>query len=133
MDTPREKYMVIDPDGSTRWIEIERSNMLQEFYQAIGTNFLENVCTIFPDVCLIVDELGKIKNPPQPHNDVASDFYRGWIMADDDIVGPAIVAAIHLVDGVSDWVPLNQQEQEIVEGHMAFCALVKGSVLMQDG
>ena len=125
--------MVIDPDGSTRWIEIERCNMLQEFHKAIGTDMLENVRTIFDHICLIVDELGKIRKPPKPHNDVASDFYRGWIMYDDDIVGSAIVAAIHLVDGEPDWVPLNQEEQQIVEGHMAICALMKHSVLSQDG
>ena len=120
MDTPMEKYIVIDPDGSTRWIEIDRSNMMHEFCQAIGTNSLENVRTIYPDVCLIVDELGKIRNPPQPHNAVASSFYQGWIIGDDDIVGPAIVAAIHLVDGEPDWVPLDLFELDVVEAQIAF-------------
>lgn len=113
-----ENYMVIDPDGSIRWIEIERSNMLQEFYHAIGCDSLENVRTIFPDICLIVDELGKVKTNPQPHNEVASCFYAGWLHGNDDIVGPAIVAAIHLVDGESDWVPLNELEWDIVETYL---------------
>ena len=118
--------MVIDPDGSIRWIEIERSNMLQEFYQAIGCNSLENVRTVYPDICLSVDELGKIKNPPQPHNAVASSFYQGWSIGDDEIVGPAIVAAIHLVDSEPDWVPLDLFELDVVEAQIAFARLEVG-------
>lgn len=106
----KEKYMVIEPSGDVRWIEIDRLNLLEEFYDAIGCDCLENVRTIIPDVCLIVDESGRIKDPPQLHNDRASHMYLGWILGCDDIVGPAIVAAIHLVDGESDWVPLNDFE-----------------------
>lgn len=106
----KEKYLVIDPDGSTRWIQIERENMLREFHAAVRSDSLENVRSTVRDVCLIVDEVGKLRNPPQPHNELASLLYAGWIMGTDDIVGPAIVAAIHLVDGESDWVPVSEFE-----------------------
>lgn len=116
----KEKYMVIDPSGEIRWIEIDRLNLLEEFYEAIDCDCLENVRTIIPDVCLIVDESGRIKDPPKPHNDLASQLYLGWILGHDDIVGPAIVAAIHLVDGESDWVPLNDIELFKVQNYLSF-------------
>lgn len=102
----KEKYMVIDPDGSRRWIEIEREHMLDEFYKAIDCSCLENVRTVIPGVCLIVDESGRIEDPPKPHNVAASWLYAGWYLGRDDIVGSAIVCTIDLVDGESDWVPL---------------------------
>ncbi len=106
----KEKYWVIDPDGSARQIEIERENMLDEFYAAIDCDCLENVRTFIPDVCLIVDECGKLRHPPKQHNERASMLYAGWLFGADDIVGSAILAAIHLVDGESDWVPLSASE-----------------------
>lgn len=105
-----ENYLVIEPSGSLRWVEIDRARLLDGLYKAIGCDCVENVRTIIPDVCLIVDESGKIKFPPQPHNAAASRLYRGWLLGLDNIVGPAVVAAIHLVDGESDWVPLNDAE-----------------------
>lgn len=118
-----EKYMVIYPDGHIGWMECKHNELVKSCYKVIGCSCVENVRTIIPDVCLIVDESGKIKCPPQPHNELASNFYRGWIMGNDNIVGPAVVAAIHLVDGESDWVPLSQLELEKVEDHIAFCKL----------
>lgn len=119
----KEKYMVIYPDGHTEWMETEHKNLLKTCYKVIGCDFVENVRTIIPDVCLIVDEFGKVKHPPQLHNDLASSFYRGWLFGDDNIVGPAVVAAIHLVDGESDWVPLNKDELIQVEGYIAMYSL----------
>lgn len=110
----KKKYMVIYPDGHTDWMETEHDQLVQTCYKVIGCNCVENVRTIITDVCLIVDESGKIKDPPQLHNGKASVFYAGWYAGADDIAGPAVVAAIHLVDGEPDWVPLNQQELDKV-------------------
>ena len=109
-----EKYLVIYPDGLTDWIETEHDQLVVTCSNVIGCNFVENVCTIITDVCLIVDEFGKIKDPPQLFNGKASVFYPGWYAGADYIAGPAVVAAIHLVDGELDWVPLNQQELDKV-------------------
>lgn len=106
----KEKYWVLDPDGSVRQIEIDRLHMLEEFYAAIDCDCLENVRTIIPDVCLIVDESGRITYPAKQHNERASRLYFGYLIGRDDIVGSAILAAIHLVDGESDWVPLSPFE-----------------------
>ena len=109
----KEKYLVIYPDGHTDWMETEHDQLVKSCYEVIGCDCVENVPTIINDVCLIVDESGKVKDPPQMHNGKASVFYAGWY-AGDDIVGPAVVAAIHLVDGEPDWVPVNQQELDKV-------------------
>lgn len=110
----KESYMVLYPDGHTDWIETEHDQLVKTCYKVIGCNCVENVRTIITDVCLIVDESGKVKNPQQMNNGLASIFYAGWYAGADDIAGPAVVAAIHLVDGESDWVPLNQQELDKV-------------------
>lgn len=110
----KEKYLVIEPDGSFRWITTTRDRLLSDFYDAIGCDCLENVRSIVPDVCLIVDESGKIKIPRQEYNEKASQFYLGYWLGEDAIVGPAILAAIHLVDGEPDWVPLNHAELQKV-------------------
>lgn len=106
----KEKYWVLDPDGSARQIEIVRLQMLEEFHAAIDCDDLENVRTVVPDVCLIVDGCGKIKVPAKRHNEMASRLYAGYLMGYDDIAGSAILAAIHIVDGEPDWVPLNEWE-----------------------
>ena len=101
-----EKYLVIDPDGSVRWEEIPREKMLERLHEIIDCDCVENVHTILPWLNLIVDESGRIKNPPKPHNETASLFYLGYILGSDDIVGTVVLAGIDLVDGESDWVPL---------------------------
>lgn len=110
----KENYLVLDPDNTIRWIQIDRSRMLEEFYKAIGCDCLENVRTVIPPICLIVDESGKVKDPPQEENFLASLLYLGYLRGIDDIVGPAVLAAIRLVNGESDWVPLNDDELDIL-------------------
>lgn len=106
----KEKYWVLDPDGSARQIEIERLTMLEDFHAAIDADCLETVRTIIPDVCLIVDESGRFKYPAKQHNERASLLYLGYILGRYDIVGSAILAAFHLLDGEPDWVPLSPSE-----------------------
>ena len=119
-----ERYMVLETTGEIRWIETERESMIKAFTEAIGCEWLENVRTIIPDICMIVDEEGKVKAQPQELN--ASATYLHWggldpiknmkevitnlLTGKDFIVGPVVFAAIHLVDGEPDWVPLNELE-----------------------
>ena len=105
-----DKYIVIMPSGEIRWELVEPEKRMQRFREIIGTDCVENVRTILPDICIIVDESGKIKDPPQQFNVWASLLYAGFLRGRDTIVGPAIVAAIHLIDGEPDWVPLNAEE-----------------------
>lgn len=109
MDQRKERFLVIDPDGSLRWIFSDRRGMCEVFRKAIGCNWLEKVYTVLPDIVIIVDEVGKVKLNPQRFNPVASRLYRGSLYG-DMIHGPAVVAAIHLVDGEPDWVPCTPPE-----------------------
>lgn len=109
MDQRKERFLVIYPDGSLRWILTDRRGMCEAFRKAIGCNWLENVYTVLPDIVIIVDEVGKVKQNRQRVNLVASQLYRGSLYG-DMIHGPAVVAAIHLVDGESDWVPCTVPE-----------------------
>lgn len=107
-----ERYLVIEPSGELRWIHTEREQLLQTFYAAIGCDCIETVQTLVPDVCMIVDESGKVKTPPQRHNERASQLYAGyinWTQA-NNIVGPAVLVAVHPVNGEPDLVPLNALE-----------------------
>lgn len=103
------EFLVIETDGSLRWIQTNPFRLCEDFYNAIGCDWLENVYTVLDDIVLIVDEVGKVKSVPQDFNPLASRLYGGFLYG-DYIAGPAVVAAIHLVDGESDWVPLNTSE-----------------------
>ena len=119
-----ERYMVLGTSEEIYWIETEREDRVRAFKEAIGCEMLENVRTIIPDVCMIVDESGKVKANPQLNNWRATGLYWGGLQPDthfltmlryitqgkDTIVGPVIFAAIHPVDGEPDWVPLNELE-----------------------
>ena len=115
----QETYFKIDPDGKISRVTIERKDMLPEFYKALDCDSLENVRTVLRDVCLIVDECGKIKTPAKSCNEFASCFYMGAIQGQDYIAGSVILAAIHLVDGESDWVPLSEFEFGCVTMYLA--------------
>ena len=114
----QETYFKIDHTGKVSRLQIDRKDMLPEFYRALDCDSLENVRTVLRDVCLIVDECGKIKTPAKPCNEFASCFYMGAIAGLDYISGDAIFSAIHLVDGDPDWVPLNSVELATVIGYL---------------
>lgn len=108
-----ERYLVLDPDGSFRWIETTRDKLAASFRAAIGCDWLENV-TLPYGFCCVVDECGKIKEPQQPLNPLASLFYPG-IQYGDPLVGPVVFCKIGLVDDESDWVPLEPLDLAIIE------------------
>lgn len=97
-----EKYLRIDPSGEIAWVDIDRvpytwtdgsGPSLNQIYSYIGCTCIEQVRTVIPDVVILVDESGKLKDPPQALNILASRLYRGSLYG-DPIVGPVIVAAL---------------------------------------
>lgn len=115
-----EKYLRIDPSGVISWIELDRvpydwtdgdGISLDQIYAAIGCTCMEQVYTMIPDIVILIDESGKIKDPPQQHNAIASRLYAGYAYG-DDIVGPAIVCALRRTGPLNelDLFPLNQVE-----------------------
>lgn len=116
-----EKYLRIDPSGEITWINIDRvpyswcdaeGLSLDQVHAAIGCSCMEQVRTVLPGIVILIDECGKIKDPPQRHNEIASRLYRGWLCGIDNIVGPAIVCAERPTEpiGERDLFPLNQTE-----------------------
>lgn len=108
-----ERYLVLDPDGSFRWIETSRKQLAASFRAAIGCDWLENV-TLPYGFCCVVDECGKIKTPMQPFNPLASRFYPGTFYG-DPLVGSVVFCRIDLVDGEHYWCPLREQDLAIIE------------------
>lgn len=116
-----EKYLRIMPSGEISWVEIDRvpytwcdgeGLSLDQIYSYIGCSCIEQVRTVLPGVVLLVDESGRIKHPPQRHNELASRLYYGWLVGRADIVGPAILAALRPTEplGELDLFPLNKVE-----------------------
>lgn len=116
-----EQYLRIDPSGEISWINIDRvpykwtdgeGMNIDQIYAAIGCSCFEQVRTVLPGIVLLVDESGKLKNPPQRHNELASRLYRGWLCGSDNIVGPAILCSMRPTGPLSelDLFPLNHTE-----------------------
>lgn len=108
-----EHYLVLDPDGSLRWIDTDRSHLAASFRKAINCDWLENV-TLPYGFCCIVDEFDKVRQDPKPVNPYASLFYPGTQYG-DPLVGSVVFARIGLVDGESDWVPLTSRDIRLIE------------------
>lgn len=116
-----EKYLRIDPSGEITWIQLDRvlhkycdgdGPDLDQIHASIGCSCMEQVRTVIPGIVLLIDESGKIKDPPQRHNEIASRLYYGFLIGKDDIVGPVIVAALRPTEpyGELDLFPLNDVE-----------------------
>lgn len=108
-----EKFLVLNPDGSMRWIQTERSSLVASFKAAIGCDVLENV-RLPHGFCCVVDEMGKVKRNPQPFNIFASYLYPGTPHG-DPIIGPVVFCRIDLVDGEPDWVELCPADLRLLE------------------
>ena len=108
MSSP-EYYLVLETSGDLHWIEVpDRRQLAASFRKAIGCEWLEHVTLPYGFGC-VVDECGKIKSDPQPFNPLASRFYPGTAFG-DPLVGPVVFVRIGLVDGESDWVPLQEED-----------------------
>lgn len=120
-----EKYLVIHPSGRMEWTELERRPRfndvyngeealdLKDLYRIIGCDCIEQVQTVIPGIVIVIDESGKIKDPPQKHNELASRLYAGWHYGMDDICGPAVVFALKRTGPLSelDWFPLSPADE----------------------
>lgn len=116
-----EKHLLFSPSGEISWIDLERKPNygpvyngdpaldFDQIHAAIGCSCVEQVRTVLPNIVLVIDESGKLKDPPQPHNELASRLYYGYHVGMDDICGPAIVMALRRSGpyGEEDWFPLD--------------------------
>ena len=95
------KHLLIHPSGKMEWVELHRERRyddifcgyyaydLREIYRVLGVDFFERVSLKLPGIVILIDKVGKIRTPPQPHNELASRLYGGYEFG-DDIVGPAL-------------------------------------------
>ena len=108
-----DKYLVIYPSGELRWVALS-SNLrrLDQLHELIGCSCVEQVHTVIPGICIVIDESGKLKSPPQLHNELASRLYYGYHIGCDNIVGPAVVMALRPTGPYHelDWFPLDPSE-----------------------
>lgn len=113
-----ESHLMIYPSGELRWVEIERVPYdwtdgegldHKRIHQLIGCDCLEQVRTVLPNIVLVIDESGKLKSPPQAHNELASRLYYGYQVGMDNIVGPALVCSLRCTEpyGELDWFELS--------------------------
>ena len=116
-----ESHLMIYPSGELRWVQIERKPYKfidgegldqDRIHQLIGCDCLEQVRTVLANIVLVVDESGRIKDPPQQHNMFASRLYYGYLAGMDDIVGPALVCSLRPTEsyGEMDWGPLSKSD-----------------------
>ena len=110
-----EKYLCIEPSGELRWIELERKPRFspvydgqeaisfKDLYPILDCSCCEQVRTCLRDIVILVDESGRIKTPPKPHNELASRLYLGWHFAGNDIVGTAVVFALRPTPPYGEW------------------------------
>lgn len=123
-----EHYLCVYPNGELRWIPLERvvryddfydgeeAILLRDLYPVIGCDCVEQVYTNISGVVMMVDESGKIKDPPQALNPLASRFYGGTPFG-DPIVGPAVFMALKRVEPLMelDCYPLCPVQECFVE------------------
>ena len=102
-----EKYILIPADESVKpyYVEIDSERFNDTVHELLDCDYFEPVyCHI--GYVLLVDEVGKLKDPPKPVNFRASGFYPGS-MYGDPIVGDVIVCTEGMRDGEPDFVPLS--------------------------
>ena len=83
-------------------------------HKHLGCQYYELV-SIKNDFYFIVDELGKITNPPKPINKKASLFYPGTNYG-DPIVGTVLIGKHGYVNGEPDAVGLDEDDLKYYEG-----------------
>lgn len=122
-----ELYLKIDPDGTLSWIPLCRKRLfdsvfngaegldVSDLYPVIGCSCVEQVHTRIRGVVILVDESGKIKDPPQPVNPLASKLYAGAPYG-DMIHGPAVVFSLRPTPpiGEHDLFPLHKSELNLL-------------------
>lgn len=122
-----ERYLKIDPDGTLSWIPLCRKPRFNcvyhgedaldvaDLYPVIGCSCVEQVYTRIRGIVILVDESGRVKNPPQKVNPLASKLYAGAPYG-DMIHGPAVVFSLRPTPpiGEQNLFPLNKSELNLL-------------------
>ena len=96
-----DKYLLLHPSGEMEWVELHRVRRyddiycgdyaydLNEIYRVLNAGSFEQVSLRIPGIVILIDEVGKVIDPPKAHNELASRLYGGYEFG-DDIVGSAL-------------------------------------------
>lgn len=105
-----ERYPVILDDENHNQVRIcvvpesaGALDRLHSWYDSLECDCLQHVQTLIPGLYLLIDDNGKITDPPKQLNTLATFLYPGYPY--DCIVGHAILAGVGLRDGEPDIVP----------------------------
>lgn len=113
-----ESYLVLYPDGSTRNLVCDRSQMNYEICEAIGCVLYEVVRTPY-GFLMLVDESGVISGR-QEINLFASAFYAGAPFG-AFIFGPVVFCCEGFVDGEPDVVPVPPRLLQRIKSCIELC------------
>lgn len=117
MSSP-ESYLVLYPDGSTRNLVCDRSQLNFEIREAIGCELYEIVRTAY-GFMMLVDESGVISGK-QVFNPFASAFYAGAAEG-AYIFGPVVFCCEGFVDGEPDVVPVPPRLLQRIKSCIELC------------
>ena len=97
-----ERYIYITCDGEISVVEFEHSELLKKCHELCNCEYIETVyLPHYGDLLMIVDDSGKITDPPKRVNPVASMLYPGTLHG-DYIVGDVLLGREGEVDGEPD-------------------------------
>lgn len=115
----KEKYIKITTTNKVDVLEIDSDELLKGFYSAIDCSSVALISVrIFPHkppYLLVVDEEGKVKDPPKQPNEVATMLFKGAV-----IVGDVIIGKSGLRNGEPDIVGLDSYEVESLLFHLTW-------------
>ena len=96
-----DKHLLLHPSGKMEWVELHRERRFDDIYcgdyaydtfeicSFISCDWFEQVSLRIPGIVILIDEVGKVIDPPKAHNELASRLYGGYEFG-DDIVGSAL-------------------------------------------
>lgn len=99
------KFLFIPVTGEVKILNLTGTSLLDDFYQLIGCDSIEIVQVVGGKYLMVIDDEGKVCNPPKDMNIRASCGYPGFPI--DHIVGDVLIGKFN---GVDDIVGLSSAE-----------------------
>ena len=97
-----ERYILITCDGEISVVEFMHEELLRKCHELLNCTMIEPVyLRNYGDLLMIVDDAGKITDPPKRVNPVASMLYPG-VVNGDVIVGDVLLGREGFVNGEPD-------------------------------
>lgn len=92
------KFLFIPVQGEIKILDLPGTNNLDNFYSLIGCDSIEIVNVVGGRYLMVIDEEGKVHNPPKSNNFRASCGYGGFPF--DFIAGDVLIGKFNGVDDI---------------------------------